>query len=270
TAPPVPGTEEEEPREAHRWAPLQEEEREDGAVRKGRRFPVLLPVFLLSAAILAACAFQQWRSQGAADGRYLVGIGLLLAAGIVYVARLVLSRKDRRGSLKSREETDGSSGFLKGEKKAEDGIPGSMKGEKETEDGRSDSLVERKGMKERAGWDAETEILSVRQPLRREWTFVSENTLRYESFRMSRTPFVIGKEAGMADGVLGGSFISRAHARVERQGEELFLTDCHSTNGTYLNGKRLESDVRYPLKEGDEVMFADQKYIFSSCRFVSG
>ncbi|MCD8329070.1 MAG: FHA domain-containing protein [Lachnospiraceae bacterium] len=243
---PVPGTAEDVQREEKLCEPLPEEVEDEEERREGR-FPVLLPVFLLPGVILAVLAFRQWRLYGAPEGRVLVGSGLLLAAGIAYAVRFLLSRKNLQGSRKPGGEIDGR------------------------ESRSSASSAEWKEMKERSGWDGETEILSAaRKPLPREWTFVSENSLRYESFRICRFPFVIGKEVGTSEGILESSFISREHARVEQQGKDLFLTDCHSTNGTYLNGQRLEPEVRYPLKEGDEVMFADQKYIFAQSKNSSG
>ncbi|MCD8055054.1 MAG: FHA domain-containing protein [Lachnospiraceae bacterium] len=263
---PVPESAEEERREERLWEPLPEEEGEDAEeeVREGR-FLVLLPVFLLPGLLLAALALRQWRGQGAADGRYLVGSGLFLAAGIVYAVRFALSRKNRQDTLKPERETGGFSDFLKGEKEEESRIYDFPRGEKEEESRLPGCAAERKGNEEDPGWDAETTILGAARYLPSGgWTFVSENSLRYESFRVNRIPFVIGKEAGISNGICENSFISRKHARVERQGEEFFLMDCTSTNGTWLNGRRLEPEMRYPLKEGDEVMFADQKYIFEA------
>jgi DNA-binding transcriptional ArsR family regulator len=47
--------------------------------------------------------------------------------------------------------------------------------------------------------------------------------------------------------------ISRCHGRVTRTGGRAFIEDCDSTGGTYVNGKRLESHRRSPLRDGDVV-----------------
>jgi pSer/pThr/pTyr-binding forkhead associated (FHA) protein len=47
--------------------------------------------------------------------------------------------------------------------------------------------------------------------------------------------------------------VSRIHAAVERMGNLLMLVDLSSSNGTFLNGRRLQADRPYPLREGDEV-----------------
>lgn len=47
--------------------------------------------------------------------------------------------------------------------------------------------------------------------------------------------------------------VSRMHATVQVNDEGVFLTDLGSSNGTYLNNKRLKSVESYPLKHKDVV-----------------
>ena len=51
--------------------------------------------------------------------------------------------------------------------------------------------------------------------------------------------------------------VSRVHASITRQGTRLTLTDLHSTNHTYLNGKQLADDEVCTLTSGDEVYLAE-------------
>jgi len=62
----------------------------------------------------------------------------------------------------------------------------------------------------------------------------------------------------VADTTLGRKVInandelmSRKHARIFRQGQQFWLMDCESTNGTYLNGRRIFDRVL--LQSGDEI-----------------
>lgn len=48
--------------------------------------------------------------------------------------------------------------------------------------------------------------------------------------------------------------VSRMHARLFMQDKHLYIVDLHSTNGTYLAGKRLEADVPTRLSNGAEVL----------------
>lgn len=47
--------------------------------------------------------------------------------------------------------------------------------------------------------------------------------------------------------------VSRRHARVKVEGEECLLEDLNSTNGTWLNEKRLTPNAPYILNNGDQV-----------------
>ncbi|MEQ8677595.1 MAG: FHA domain-containing protein [Aggregatilineales bacterium] len=48
--------------------------------------------------------------------------------------------------------------------------------------------------------------------------------------------------------------VSRIHARLDLDGDDLFLTDLDSTNGTFLADKRLEPEVSTPLQTGNEFL----------------
>ena len=63
-------------------------------------------------------------------------------------------------------------------------------------------------------------------------------------------PLVIGRGADVQL-VLADPEVSRRHARLETQDGTVFLRDLESSNGTFLNGRRLASAIE--LREGDEV-----------------
>jgi pSer/pThr/pTyr-binding forkhead associated (FHA) protein len=77
-----------------------------------------------------------------------------------------------------------------------------------------------------------------------------------------RTGFYSGLEVGIdrerivigrgrkADLALAEATISRAHAAIGFDQEGFFVEDLGSTNGTLLNGSRIE---RHPLKNDDEI-----------------
>jgi pSer/pThr/pTyr-binding forkhead associated (FHA) protein len=47
--------------------------------------------------------------------------------------------------------------------------------------------------------------------------------------------------------------VSRRHAKITRRGQEIFIEDLGSVNGTLLNGKRLTPYLQHPLTSGDEI-----------------
>ncbi len=63
-------------------------------------------------------------------------------------------------------------------------------------------------------------------------------------------PVVIGRSPG-ADIVIADNFISSQHARVVPSGDGAVLEDLGSTNGTVLNGSRLDAPMM--LEIGDEI-----------------
>jgi pSer/pThr/pTyr-binding forkhead associated (FHA) protein len=69
-----------------------------------------------------------------------------------------------------------------------------------------------------------------------------------------RTITIIGREP-INDIPLNDPEISRRHARIDFDGGRYLLEDLGSTNGTYLNGRRLTEPA--PLKNGDVVEFGE-------------
>ena len=82
------------------------------------------------------------------------------------------------------------------------------------------------------------------------------------SVTVSKEKFTVGKMKGQADLLLDLPVISRIHAQIEKRGEDYFLMDLNSTNGTFLNGKRLASNEYRQICGGDEIFFAETGYLF--------
>jgi hypothetical protein len=83
----------------------------------------------------------------------------------------------------------------------------------------------------------------------------------YPDLEMQGESFLIGKKKDAVDGLLKARGISRIHGKLTKEGEEYYLTDLNSTNGTYLNGGRLEVNEKARIHEGDLVGFAGVEYI---------
>src|SRR5215216_5664044 len=70
-----------------------------------------------------------------------------------------------------------------------------------------------------------------------------------------------GATMGRADGSeipIDDPFASSVHARIFARGQFMYIEDMGSTNGTYLNGRRLRSAER--LKIGDTVRIGETEY----------
>ncbi|HLK38157.1 MAG TPA: DUF4388 domain-containing protein [Polyangiaceae bacterium] len=61
---------------------------------------------------------------------------------------------------------------------------------------------------------------------------------------------VVGRSSDL-DMVLVEDMVSRKHARIAMQGEQIWIEDLGSTNGTFVNGEKIK---RARLKEGDRVL----------------
>ncbi|QCR85992.1 FHA domain-containing protein [Moraxella osloensis] len=62
------------------------------------------------------------------------------------------------------------------------------------------------------------------------------------------------------DLVLATSQISRQHAKINRIGEQLYVQDLGSSNGTFVNGERISTDA-HALQATDELAFADLAFL---------
>lgn len=57
--------------------------------------------------------------------------------------------------------------------------------------------------------------------------------------------------------------VSRFHASIYREGSETFIKDLDSSNGTFINGKKIKI---VELKEGSRIMIGNQMFWFSTAR----
>jgi pSer/pThr/pTyr-binding forkhead associated (FHA) protein len=63
-----------------------------------------------------------------------------------------------------------------------------------------------------------------------------------------------------ADIVIEDPFLSSKHALIAKKGRKVIIQDLHSTNGVFVNGKRIKKPVA--LKENDEITMGQYKYSF--------
>jgi two-component system cell cycle response regulator len=70
-------------------------------------------------------------------------------------------------------------------------------------------------------------------------------------FGLEEGIFTLGRSAQHANFVVSGRGLSRAHARFEVGPAGVVVADLGSTNGTFVNGQRIEAD--FPLQVGDSL-----------------
>lgn len=84
-----------------------------------------------------------------------------------------------------------------------------------------------------------------------------------EIISLGEFPFFIGRFQKDTESLEKKKNISRMHSKIEQMGEQYYITDLNSTNGTFVNEKRIEQNQRIELTEGDKVSFADNPYYFT-------
>ena len=83
-----------------------------------------------------------------------------------------------------------------------------------------------------------------------------------DNILLTEFPFFIGKSGDKTHHTIEDSTVSRFHARIDREEEELWLTDLNSTNGTFLNGIRLMPFGRMRVNKGDSIVISRKRYEF--------
>lgn len=90
-------------------------------------------------------------------------------------------------------------------------------------------------------------------------------------FRVFGSRLVLGRARAKSDSVdidlsnlrRGAEWISRRHAEIIKQGNDYFVRDLGSANGTYISGRgRLGRDQLYKLKDRDELVLGGAKLEF--------
>lgn len=87
-----------------------------------------------------------------------------------------------------------------------------------------------------------------------------------EAVLITAYPFFIGKAEKDIHLTLNDTTVSRYHARIDREDDELWLTDLGSTNGTFLNGMRIIPFERLGIRENDVIVISRKKYRFCYMR----
>ncbi|PYQ53894.1 MAG: hypothetical protein DMF78_07940 [Acidobacteria bacterium] len=78
------------------------------------------------------------------------------------------------------------------------------------------------------------------------------------SFPLTRDAYTIGRHRNN-DIVISDPKVSSFHARIDRSAEGCVLVDLKSRNGSYINGKRIETGL---LKTGDEVRMGTARLVY--------
>ncbi|MCI6639112.1 MAG: DUF6382 domain-containing protein [Bilifractor sp.] len=89
-----------------------------------------------------------------------------------------------------------------------------------------------------------------------------------EAIVLWKTNHILGKSRKAADLIVSVATVSRIHARFVYREAGYDIIDLNSKNGTFRNGEMLTSGETYPLKDGDQLCFSDQRYTYHATGIV--
>lgn len=86
----------------------------------------------------------------------------------------------------------------------------------------------------------------------------------YEKILLEKTPMLIGRLADSVDYVIQNRAVGKIHAEIKKIGDQYFIIDLNSVNGTYVNGERLICNTETPMTSGDRITLANETYTFTA------
>lgn len=92
-----------------------------------------------------------------------------------------------------------------------------------------------------------------------DWTLISLS--KNETLQLRRRHTTIGRSVENDIVLTDDDRVSRNHAEIVRQGNQLMLMDCGSRNGVWLNHQRITEAMQ--LKTGDRIRIGRQEFLFT-------
>lgn len=108
--------------------------------------------------------------------------------------------------------------------------------------------------------DYKTEILSDLGGNQSSY-YLEPSNLMDDKIYINTSPFIVGNYINGVNYRIEDPSVSRFHARISVNNESISVVDLDSTNGTFINGSKIEAHTSYELYDSDEICF-------SKCRFI--
>ena len=78
---------------------------------------------------------------------------------------------------------------------------------------------------------------------------------------ITKDEYVIGRKKEMVDGLISfNKAVGRVHCKIVHSAGRYAIIDLNSSNGTYVNRVRIQSNQPYPIKEGDVIRLANSQF----------
>lgn len=116
--------------------------------------------------------------------------------------------------------------------------------------------------KERLG---DTSVLYERELEEEPLMLTRINSQKQEYIVLLQDQYTVGKLSTEADLVIQEPSVSRIHANIQRNNGAYFVRDLNSTNGTFINERRLMIHECVRIQPGDTIAFARAQYRVGRC-----
>lgn len=84
-----------------------------------------------------------------------------------------------------------------------------------------------------------------------------------QKYMLDKTEVLIGKDYRSVDFcIMENPTISRLHAKISNRENQYYISDCRSTNHTYVNGKMLQLNEEIKLNSGDIIRMSNEEFQF--------
>jgi pSer/pThr/pTyr-binding forkhead associated (FHA) protein len=83
-----------------------------------------------------------------------------------------------------------------------------------------------------------------------------------EKIYINKEHFTIGRNPQYVDFVVNNQTVGRTHLNIIHKNNQYFVIDINSKNGTYINQRRINSNVEEPLKNGCQLQIGTEVYYF--------
>ncbi|KAE8664585.1 T-complex protein 1 subunit eta-like isoform X1 [Hibiscus syriacus] len=90
-----------------------------------------------------------------------------------------------------------------------------------------------------------------------DWKHIGFKVQMPDAFEIASSEVTVGRVPDKADVVIPVATVSGVHARIQKKGGNLLVTDLDSTNGTFINDQRLRPGVVSEVPPGGFLIFGD-------------
>lgn len=175
----------------------------------------------------------------------IVGISeVLIFFKVLFQKELIINKKRLSHTIREEKNMKGTIKLTKKEKVKKESVKKVSKEEasrvKWKWESPDNELIEKSYVQKRAYWVDEQEV----------------------NIPLLNTPFLIGNMKSVVDFQVNNESASKIHCQITCEDGNYYIIDLNSRNGTFLNNRKLEGQVKYLLKNTDEIKIINSKYYF--------